>query len=301
MTKRTLAVVFVLEALFFACLVFALLDRRAHERDVIFGWNQWGYRHDAYASREPGERRVAILGGSSAYEAGRSFGLTMAGQLFIELRQSGAPVRQAYSVVNLSQPRAGADTFIRTLRDYAYLDPDVVCIVDGYDTLMGTPPHGRDRSLVFRMTGYLPLLPARLLGRPGWLSDPDGGIADALRDDRGDRDAASCTAAPAAAYCAAIVDTARLALNDRRAVVIVLLPTVSRRHGLLQRSLAEWLARAYAGNPRVLTLDLGHTIELSNSVHSPDGIHRTDVGNHVVAQRIAQAIVVWPGAFARAD
>jgi hypothetical protein len=298
MTRRTLAVVFVLEALFFACLVFALLDRRAHERDVIFGWNQWGYRHDAYASREPGERRVAILGGSSAYEAGRSFGLTMAGQLFVELRQSGAPVRQAYSVVNLSQPRAGADTFVRTLRDYAYLDPDVVCIVDGYDTLMGTPPHGRDRSLVFRATGYLPLLPSRLLGRPEWLSDPDGGIADVLRDEHGDRDDPSCSGS-SASYCTAITGTVRTALDQRRAVAVVSLPAVSRRRGRQQRSLFETLARTFAGDPRVLLLDLGQSIDLSNPLHSPDGVHRTDVGNHVVAQRAARAILAWPGAFDR--
>jgi hypothetical protein len=286
------------EALIFACLVFALLDRRAHQRDVIFGVNQWGYRHDARGSKEPGERRIAVVGGSSAFEAGRSYGLTMAGQLFIELRQAGAQARQEYSVVNLSEPRAGADTYVRTLRDYAFLDPDVVLVADGYDTLSGEPPHGRDRSLVFRATGYLPILPAALLHRPAWLSDPDEGIAAILRDESGAPDDVSCEGA-SASYCASMADTVRAAQAAGHAVAVVSLPTVSKRQGRQQRSLGDTLTRAFGGDPRFLYLDLGQSVDLSDRVHSPDGIHRSDVGNHVVAQRIAHAILAWPGAFAR--
>ena len=165
MSRRTLVLLFSVEALLLVFLTFALLDRRAHLRDPIYGVNQWGYRHDAQGEKDPGERRVAIVGGSSVFESGRSFGLTLAGQLFIELRQGGAATRQSYSVANLSEPQAGADTYTRTLRDYAFLDPDLIAVVDGYDVLGGTPPHGRRRSAVFRATGYLPILPARLFGR----------------------------------------------------------------------------------------------------------------------------------------
>jgi hypothetical protein len=35
---------------------------------------------------------------------------------------------------------------------------------------------------VFRLTGYLPVLTAQLLKQAGWMSDPDGGVADLLQD-----------------------------------------------------------------------------------------------------------------------
>ena len=296
--RPRLTALFILQAVIFAGLAFALLDRRAHERDAVFGLNQWGYRHEARGAREAGERRVAILGGSSVFEAGHAYDVTMAGQLFIELRQAGAAERRVYSVVNLSEPQAGADTFVRTLRDYRYLDPDLVCIVDGYDRLSGEPPHGRDRSLVFRATGYLPMLPAKLFGGRAWLSDADEGIAPTLRDDSGDRGDVSC-AAGSASYCAAIADAVRAGLDQGRAVMVVSPPVVSGRHGRQQQSLAESLGRAFGTESRFRYLDLGGSIDLSDRFQSPDGIHRTDVGNHVVAQRIAHAILAWPGAFDR--
>lgn len=295
-TRPTLVLLFAVEALLLAFLTFALLDRRAHLRDPIYGVNQWGYRHDAQGEKEPGERRVAIVGGSSAFESGQSFGLTLAGQLFLELRQGGAATRQVYSVANLSEPQAGADTYTRTLRDYEFLDPDLIAVVDGYDVLGGTPPHGRRRSPVFRATGYLPILPAKMFGFPEWLSDPDGGIAEILQDGRGAAPDISCEAA-SAAYCASIADTVRAALARGWSAIVVSPPAVSGRHARQQQSLADTLGRAFGNDPRFLYLDLGRAIDLSDRVHSRDGIHRTDVGNHVIAQRIANAILRWPGAF----
>jgi len=289
-TRRTLILYFAVEALLFGFLVFALLDRRARQRDQIEGVNQWGYRFEAHGSKEPGERRVAIVGGSSAFEGGSRYGRTLAGQLYIELRQAGAADKQTYSVVNLAEPRAGADSYIETLRAYRYLDPDVVCIFDGYDLLSGTPPHGRRQSLVFRSVGYLPVLPARIAGRPAWLSDPDGGIAEILRDDAAASADVTCEGA-SAVYCAAMADTVRFALGQRYAVVVVSPPSVSSRHRQQQQSLATVLRRAAGGHPRFMYLDLGGAFDLSDPVHSPDGLHRTEIGNHVIGQRIATAIL----------
>jgi hypothetical protein len=291
-TPRALTALFAAETIAFAFLAGALLDRHLHQRDPSCGINQWGYREEARGSKQPGEFRVSIIGGSAAFEAGVPFGKTLAAQIFYELRQAGAPNGQEYSVVSLAEPRVGADSYIDTIRDYAFLNPDAVCIFDGYDALSGMPPHGRRRSWVFRATGYLPMLPNLVLGRPAWMSDPDGGIADLLRDDQPDSSDISCggTSGP---YCAAIVETVRLGLRQAPLVIVASPPSVSARHEAQQRSLSVMLTREFGQDPRFQYLDLGAAIDLGDPVHSPDGIHRTEVGNHVVGQQIATAVLQW--------
>ena len=59
LTRTTLALSFALEAAAFACLIFALADRRTHQANK-YGVNQWGFRGEAHGEREPGEIRVAV-------------------------------------------------------------------------------------------------------------------------------------------------------------------------------------------------------------------------------------------------
>ena len=293
MTRRTLVLLFSVEALLLAFLTFALLDRRMHLRiQSDHGVNQWGYRDEPHGSKDRGELRVALVGGSSAFEAALPYPPTLAGNLFIELRAAGAHEGQQYSVVNLSEPRAGADSYADAIRDYAFLDPDAVCVFDGYDMPAGPPPHGRRRSLVFRSTGYLPVLPASLLGRPGWMSDADGGVAEWLQDGRGGPADVSCAGA-SAGYCDAMAAAVRSGLRQGRPVIVVSPPSVSARHARQQRSLAAALAREFGRNAQFMYLDLGTSMDLSDPVHSPDGLHRTNIGNHVVGQRIATTLLKW--------
>src|SRR5262245_13390718 len=147
MTRRTMTALLALELLGFAFLAFALADRRYHQRDPVFGVNQWGYRGEARAEREPGEIRVALVGGSAAYEAALPNEATLASSLFFELRNAGSPSNQEYSVVNLAEPRLAADSYAATIRHYAFLDPEVVVIFDGYDRFVGLPAHARERSV----------------------------------------------------------------------------------------------------------------------------------------------------------
>jgi hypothetical protein len=294
MTRRTLTLLFVSEIVAFAFLAFALADRRVHQRDPVFGLNQWGYRGEARAEREAGEIRVALVGGSSVYEAGVGHEDTLASRLFFELRDAGAPRGQAYSVVNLSEPRVGADSYVQALDDYDFLQSDVICVLDGYDALEGLPPHARRRSLVFRSTGYLPILPARLLQRPAWLSDPPDGIADILQDGR--MEDISCDGA-SRAYCAAMAETVRVGLRRGRVVVVGSPPIVSFRHGVQQRSLGEALQREFSGDRRFVFVDLAPWVNMSDRANSPDGVRRTLEGNHVIAQQLGIAIVKRLAAF----
>jgi len=289
MSGRALGLLFAVELALFAMLACALVDRSVHQRETAYGVNQWGYRGEARAKKEPGEIRVVVVGGSAAFEAGHSTGEMTPDQLFFVIQEVWAPLAQPFSVVNLSEPQAGADTYAATLDHYAFLAPDVVCIFDGYDTLEGLPPHAREHSLMFRTTGYLPVLPERLLRRPAWLSDPDLGVAPMLRDDSAAADV-SC-AATSHAYCDAITRTVRAVLARRQLAVVASPPIVSARHAEQQRSLGEMLQKEFRGEPNFAYVDLAPWVDLSQRKNSPDGVHRTKLANHDVGQRIALTIV----------
>ena len=127
------------------------------------GFNVWGYRGPAAGRKQPGEYRVVVLGGSAAY--GYGVGWNQAIPALLEQRLAAvAPGGRTFRVINLAYNNEGAYSFAFTLRDYAYLNYDLVCLYEGYNDLMGDPraPNVsifRHESPVFRLTGYLPIFP----------------------------------------------------------------------------------------------------------------------------------------------
>ena len=123
------------------------------------GVNIWGYRGPVVHGKKPGERRVAVLGGSSAYGYGVNGADALPARLESKLNGGDRPT----SVVNLGYNNEGAYSFRFTLADYLYLDYDVAILYEGYNDLMGDAGLNlsvfRHESPVFRTTGYLPILP----------------------------------------------------------------------------------------------------------------------------------------------
>jgi lysophospholipase L1-like esterase len=124
------------------------------------GVNIWGYRGPVAHRKQAGEHRIAMLGGSSAF--GYGVGWTEAIPARLESKIRGAGERA--SVVNLAYNNEGAYSFRFTLADYLYLDYDLAILYEGYNDLMGDPRKPnfsvfRHESPVFRVTGYLPILP----------------------------------------------------------------------------------------------------------------------------------------------
>jgi lysophospholipase L1-like esterase len=185
MTGRLRRVVFAASAFVMASVlgVIALfgLDLYLHKRaERSAGLNMWGYRGPAAARKQPGEIRVVVLGGSTAFGYGVLWDEAIPAQLERRLNEAGGPIR--FSVVNLGYNNEGAFSFRYTLQDYAYLQPDIVCLYEGYNDLMGDDAGGnesifRHRSPLFRATGYMPILPvyfrekAMALRSPGSLND----------------------------------------------------------------------------------------------------------------------------------
>jgi hypothetical protein len=125
------------------------------------GYNVWGYRGPAVGRKKPGEIRIAVLGGSSAYGYGVNWSEAMPVQLE---RALAARSSRRFTVVNLGYNNEGAYSLKFTLQDYAYLEYDVAILYENYNDLMNPPEfpnlsvYRRD-SPVFRLTGYLPIFP----------------------------------------------------------------------------------------------------------------------------------------------
>jgi hypothetical protein len=154
------------------------------------GVNVWGYRGPTAARKRPGELRVAVLGGSSAFGYGvrwdEAIPAVLQNVLAVKRREAG---EGRVSVVNLAYNNEGAYSFKFTLQDYAYLDYDIVSLHSGYNDLIPDPGVNqsvyRHDSPVFRTTGYMPILPLYLREKTSsWLT---GNIEAGYRDARGER------------------------------------------------------------------------------------------------------------------
>lgn len=295
---RWLTLAIAAEVVVALALAAALVDLRMHRHTNDGAPNQWGFRGEMRGAKVPGEFRMALVGGSAAFQPELGFSGTIAGQIEVELQQLGRKEERTLSVVNLAEPRIGADMYVHIMREYAYLRADAVCLYDGYDTLSGLPPHGRERALIFRMAGYLPVLPARF-GAAGWMSDADGGIADLLDDRRQPGADVSCGGA-SALYCRAMADAVRFGLARGQAVVVVTPPAVSAKHAAQQQSLAAALDAEFGREARYRRIDLQGSdnalqspVRLSNPIWSRDGLHLTADGSHEAGQRIGLGILRW--------
>jgi hypothetical protein len=121
--------------------------------------NVWGYRGPTAGKKQPGEHRLVVLGGSTAFGYGLTWDEAFPAQLETDLR----PLLRgtaSVSVVNLGFNAQGAYSFKFTLQDYLNLDYDTAVLYEGYNDLGDAPNEfvGRRESPVFRLTGYYPIL-----------------------------------------------------------------------------------------------------------------------------------------------
>jgi lysophospholipase L1-like esterase len=148
------------------------IDTYLHHRvQNLGGVNVWGYRGPVVGRKQPGETRVVVLGGSTAF----GYGLPWTEAFPYDLEQTlngNASAARRFRVINLGAPGQGAFGFRVDLSDYAFLRYDVVIFYEGYNDLGAVDlPEGvpkryvenrllfRRQSPIFRLTGYFPVLP----------------------------------------------------------------------------------------------------------------------------------------------
>jgi lysophospholipase L1-like esterase len=150
-------------------LVLIGLDVYARSRvERSAGTNWQGYRGPVAGRKAPGEIRIAVLGGSTAFgygvTANHAFPAYLQRMLNEKLDGLGGRARKV-TVLNLSYNNESAVCFASTLASYAYLRPDIVLLYSGINdkpfiSYYRRPEQcHRNKSVVFRLTGYLPILP----------------------------------------------------------------------------------------------------------------------------------------------
>lgn len=282
------------------------------------GYNIWGYRGEVVGRRTAGDRRVEFLGGSVAFGYGVAENETIPFYVQQNLRRQmpTAPV----TVINLGWNSEGAHSFRYTLRDYVYLKSDAAILYSGYNDLGDNNQVFRHQSAVFRLTGYLPILPiiplrewlhvdnlsdtakGKIVFTPGLTdqyateaADTALRISQALEQQLG-KLARNDVAAPAGLqqglddwqyYLAAVHDAVVTARVQGLQAIVVTEPYVSARHVRQQAALARMLETEFANDPRVRYLNAGRTVDLHDRSLCYDGMHLTVAGNRQVAAWLA--------------
>jgi hypothetical protein len=126
--------------------------------------NIWGYRGPKVGRKQPGESRLVVLGGSTAFGYGVHWDEAFPPQLEALLRERSRN-RAPVTVVNLGMNTEGVYAFRFNLEDYLYLDYDAAIFYEGYNDHRREDPNYvvlRRDSPVFRLTGYYPILPVFL-------------------------------------------------------------------------------------------------------------------------------------------
>lgn len=132
-----------------------------HRAEQSAGLNRWGYRGPVLGGKVAGEARLVMIGGSTVFGYGVPW--NEAAPAFLEAELRKAHPHRAINVVNLGYNNEGAYAALPTLEDYRFLDYDTVILYEGYNDYLGDAAPNtqvyRRESVVYRWTGYSPILP----------------------------------------------------------------------------------------------------------------------------------------------
>lgn len=302
----------------------AMLDLYLHQRYLDeSGYNVWGYRGPVVERKQPGELRVAMVGGSTVFGYGVRWRESIPAHLE---RQLTAAAGRVVSVINLGWMGEGAYAFAPVLRDYAGLDYDVVVLYEGYNDLPEAPNHKlfRQSSPIFRATGYMPILPLIVEERLTMLqrreADDEQVVFDGAPADPGAATAVHGTlagrveelaAAPQqdaadappcgrwAEYCAAVLRAVEYARSAGKGVLIVGQPILSPAHADQQAALSARVAALYADDPMVRYVSVEGAVDLTDTQVAYDGMHLVSAGNARIAGALVPEVLDLAGREAR--
>ncbi len=302
------------------------LDLYVHAKFADYaGTNIWGYRGPVVGTKQTGEHRIVVVGGSTAFGYGvtqpEAFPAVLEGLLNQDRDQTDGKV----SVVNLAYNNEGAHSFRFTLKDYEYLDYDVVLFYSGYNNLSDVNTSVfRQNSPVFRMTGYLPLLPVvmrekalalryggnleaayiaeKTVFRPNLVDraaitalETATSISDSLERQLTERlpetvftdlgdQAPSCSYWRR--YCGEMAEAVKYVLDRDKLALVVTQPYRSERHREQQTLLSAFLREQFKDVPNLHFANLGPTLNLLDPELTGDSLHLTPLGNRQLAQHL---------------
>jgi hypothetical protein len=291
--------------------------------------NVWGYRGPTLGRKQPGERRIAVVGGSTVFGVGFPWRQSSPALLEQNLRTHW-PTR--VSVANLGFPGENAYAYRPILEDFGYLNPDIVVLYGDNNVEVTAPIVLRRQSALFRLTGYYPLLPTAL--REKAMSLRYGGdlgaayrheaivfepslatrteasalagaaaVADALQRQLGKLthteleppvEVRTC-GDPWAQFCDAMYRAIAYARERHQIVLVVNQPYFSDRWIEEQQALRAMLRERFQADRAVHYLDLGWAVDLKDHTLAYDGMHLTPAGNQRIADRLTEPVLALLG------
>lgn len=306
---RRLAFAAIAMLLAFVAVLSALLLADVYARHKFPLLNRHGYAGPIAGPKRPGEYRIVVLGGSTVLGYGYSPDWTKAFPAHLE-----NALGSGYRVINLGFNNTGAYSEWRALQQYAYLKADLAILYEGYNNLNGVNVFDmRERSFVFRWTGYYPMLPiivsekakawrygdarsgylGKVLFKPSLTKRTGAAALEAAEEMSKALDRVGMPTAPhesddrITAYCqyvALAIDEARRQHVD---VMTVGQPRLNDWHAQQQAALHRMLQERY---PSVPYVDLANTVDVKDRRLAWDGMHLTEEGNERIAQALADAV-----------
>jgi hypothetical protein len=306
---------------------FLLVDLYYHRRCLqgdLQGPNWRGYRGPVVGRKLPHETRIVMCGGSTTFGYGLRYKEALPYQLEQKLQALLGP-QQKVSVINLGYNMEGVYAFYYNLSDFRDLDYDVVILYEGYNDLrIGTTGAYRHSNPIFRLCGYMPVLP--MLAREKIMSIRSRGHLD----DAYNRKQFVFRLKPTERLHAAVLDNLLAAsdgfetalkrldpgdtlgldliqlknnrwawyehfekraieysLHHHKKVIVMTQPFINKTHREQQAALQAMLASDFKGSNDLLYVNAGEDLDLLDPKLSFDGMHLTAGGCDYLAAKEA--------------
>jgi hypothetical protein len=302
---RGIAAALALEAVVLGALLTIALDMYAHKRvETLGGVNIWGYRGPVMRQRAPNEIRIAIVGGEYAFGWGVAASETLAPNVrrlvALETDRRGKLLRPV-EAVNLGAMGLPPRKYAAWIERFAYLQPDVVClVVDPRRHVTRRRAMPDRQSAVFTAFGYAPMLPLVLEEKgtmTGWSAVRLTGSAlagvDRALSRFGGRDSDVDVSEPEgpAAYVDAIAAAARSALS-RGARVVVVAPTYADDGDAADHEhMAAAVLALERETGRIRFVDLGDEPDMYEDGLRLDGFSFGAGGHSAAAELVTPAVL----------
>jgi hypothetical protein len=298
MNRKTLVGALVVELVALAAFFTVALDVRAHARvERLGGVNVWGYRGPVMRTRQPGEIRIAVVGGSLAFGWGVAASETVApsirrlAALALDVRGGPAIVVTAVNLGAMGMPWQEYKTQIAR---FAYLQPDVLCVYLDTDERPGGGRLPVADSGVTALTGYVPMLPLVLQEKAARLGVGGAVVAQTGRAlgtvDRLLYRLLSVGPAAANRPLDEVIGAVSAGLTAAPGVVVVL-PPFSPLDPVARDGLVERIRARYAGEMRVRVVDLENVPALADDGLRLDGHNFSVAGHERVAEEVAPSVL----------
>ena len=300
MRGSTLALV--IEGVVLAALLTVSADLYAHKRvERLGGVNVWGYRGPVMTRKIAPEIRIAVAGGDLAFGWGVAASETLVysvRQLVgLETEKRGSQLGRTVAV-NLGARGLPPGEYAGAVSHFAYLQPDVVCLVaDPRHHVPATAQLPDRQSALFQVFGYAPMLPlvlrekAAVAGIP--LLSALGAGAEAADDLFGRRLRGSTreprgTMLEASSYDQALESAVGAALAANASVVLVLPLYASQEDRLDHERIWAQVAAQFDAR-RVRIVDLGDEADMYEPDLRLNGFDFSTGGHTKASEHVAPA------------